>query len=177
MNNSVLISAAGVVVAAIVAVLVARYTQRAIDRRDALNWRRDKLMTLVSDLLKLSIRRQSQLYEDYDIALSPFRNFPKRTGPSTSALVLEMELTVGHLRLFNEKVAAAGQAIHTSHKAAESRAAELDPGLDNVSLIEELIAENLEALHDTLITEFQKAIIMQNERHSWWQRLHRWAHG
>lgn len=114
-------------------------------------------MTLVSDLLRLSSRRQSELLEDYNIAFLPHRNFPDRPGLGSSALVLEMELVVEHLQLFDENVVAAGNAIYAAHKAAEDRAAEAAPS-DTVTDIEYLIADKLENLHDALIVTFQKAI-------------------
>lgn len=131
------------------------YTQRKTDRREIAKWRNEQLLLAVSELLRLSTERQSELKDAYNQYVYHHRG-AGREGKS-SEKVWRMELLVEQVRLLDRGCSVAADAIYQGHKAAQLRAAsELND--DYVPPDDEIVAlmvEGLAELHAALVDAFQ----------------------
>lgn len=132
------------------------YTQRRTDRREIAKWRNEQLLAAVSELLRLSTQRQSELsdaYDDYVYAAG----MPQRGGKS-SEKVWKIELLVEQVRLLDRRCADAAEAIYKAHKAAQIRWVAEYKGQMEVPPDDEYtaqMADDLAGLHAALVDAFQ----------------------
>lgn len=139
----------------IVVVLGFWYTQRQTDRREIAKWRNDQLLATVSELLRLSTQRQSELLDAYDAYIYHYDGV--RRGGKSSEKVWKMELLVEEVRLLDRRCADAAEEIYKGHKAAQFRAAtefrgDFQPPDDEYAA---LMVDDLADLHIALVDAFQ----------------------
>lgn len=133
------------------------YTQRRTDRREIAKWRNEQLLSAVSELLRLSTQRQSELVDAYDDYVFQF-GVPLRSGKKSSEKVWKMELLVEQVRLLDRRCADAAEAIYKAHKAAQIRWASEFRGQMMVPPDDEYsaqMADDLAELHAGLVDAFQ----------------------
>lgn len=131
------------------------YTQRRSDRREIAKWRNEQLLGAVSELLRLSTQRQSELSEAYDDYVH--HRASGRRGAKSSKKVWQMELLVEQIRLLDRRCVAVAETLYEGHRLAQVRWATefqgpmVPPDDEYVALM----VEDLASLHVALVRVFQ----------------------
>lgn len=131
------------------------YTQRRTDRREIAKWRNEQLLVAVSEFLRLSTQRQSELNDAYDDYVH-HRDSGRRGGKS-SEKVWQMELLVEQIRLLDRRCVVAAGAIYERHRLAQVRWAtefqgQMVPPDDEYAA---LMVDDLASPHAALVDAFQ----------------------
>lgn len=131
------------------------YTQRRTDRREVAKWRNEQLLKAVSELLRLSTLRQSELNDAYDDYV--YNRDSGRRGGKSSETVWQIELLVEQIRLLDRRCVVAAETIYEGHKLAQVRWATefqgqmVPPDDEYVALM----VKDLANLHAALVDAFQ----------------------
>lgn len=144
------------VVAVIVSVVVALYTQRAMNKRERTKWEREELTKIVSELVSLSSQRDQTLRVQYWDAVG----WPQSTASLLNDAVALQRMTplVAQLKLLapgplSTAAARLFQEHETSNRAAEDIT-------DQVEALTSMLMSPgvLSILHEKLAVQFRSAI-------------------